>query len=57
MQASGSLDQKREDALKLASQVSQDLDRLHRHPGDRALAGELSSEFEDSADAAEQLAK
>ena len=56
-QASGSLDQKRKDAARLALLVSLNLDRLHRHPGDRALAGELSSELEDNADAAEQLAK
>jgi hypothetical protein len=55
--ASGSLDQKREEALKLASLVSLNLDRLHRHPGDKALAAQLSSELEDKADAAEKLAK
>ena len=56
-QASGSLDQKREDAARLALLVSLNLERLHRHPGDQALARELSSELEDNADAAEQLAK
>jgi hypothetical protein len=56
-QASGSLDQKREEAARLALLVSLNLDRLHRHPGDQALAGELSSELEDDAAAAEKLAK
>jgi hypothetical protein len=56
-QASGRLDQQREDAARLALLVSLNLERLHRHPGDQDLAGELSSELEDNADAAEQLAK
>jgi hypothetical protein len=56
-QASGSLDQKRKDAARLALLVSLNLERLHRHPGDRALAGELGSELEDDAAAAEKLAK
>ena len=56
-QASGSLDQKRKDAARLALLVSLNLERLHRHPGDQALAGELGSELEDDAAAAEKLAK
>jgi hypothetical protein len=56
-QASGRLDQQREDAARLALLVSLNLERLHRHPGDQDLAGELSSELEDNADAAERLAK
>jgi hypothetical protein len=55
--ASGSLEQKREQAAKLASLVSQNLDRLHRNPGDRALAARLRLGLEDSAAAAEELAK
>ena len=56
-QASGSLDRKREEAARLAVRVSEDLDRLHRHPGDRALAADVNAELEDEADAAEKLAK
>ena len=56
-QASGSLDQKRKDAARLALLVSLNLERLHRHPGDQALARELGSELEDDAAAAEKLAK
>ena len=55
--ASGSLDQEREGASRLALLVSLNLDRLHRHPGDQALAAQLRREFEDNAAAAEELAK
>ena len=55
--ASGSLDQKREEAARLALLVSLNLDRLHRHPGDQAVAAQLRSELEDNAAAAEKLAK
>jgi len=55
--ASEGLDQKREDATKLASLVSQDLDRLHRDPGDRALAARLRLALAKNAATAEELAK
>ena len=55
--ASGSLEQKREGAARLALLVSLNLDRLHRHPSDQALAAQLRQELADNADAAEQLAK
>jgi hypothetical protein len=55
--ASGSLEQKREGTSRLALLVSLNLDRLHRDPGDKALAAQLRKEFEDNAAAAEELAK
>jgi hypothetical protein len=51
------LEQKREEAAKLASIVSQNLDRLHRDPGDQALAARLRLALEKNAAAAEELAK
>ena len=55
--ASGSLDDKRAEALELAEKVETDLDRLHRSPGDRALAARVRSELERLALDAEELAK
>jgi hypothetical protein len=55
--ASEGLDQKREEATKLASLVAQDLDRLHRDPGDRALAARLRLALAKNAATAEELAK
>jgi hypothetical protein len=55
--ASGSLDQQREGAMRLASLVVANLERLHRNPGDKAVAGQLRDEFAMNAAAAEELAK
>ena len=55
--ASEGIEQKREQATKLASLVSQDLDRLHRDPGDRVLAARLRLALAKNAAAAEELAK
>jgi hypothetical protein len=55
--ASGSLDAKRERAAELASVVAKDLDELHRHAGDQAVAARLRSELERDAAAAEELAR
>ena len=55
--ASGSLEDKRVRAAKLAYFVSQDLDELNRAPGDRAIAARIRSELEKHAIAAGDLAK
>jgi hypothetical protein len=55
--ASGSLEAKRKGASRLALLVALNLDRLHRAPGDKALAAQLRREFEDNAAAAKELAK
>ena len=56
-QASGSLDEKRTTASRLAGRVTDELGQLHRAPDDRALAKRLASDLSDAADAAEELAK
>ncbi len=56
-QVSSDLEPKREQAVKLASDVQQDLGRLHRDPGNRELAHRLQLELSSAADDAEQLAK
>jgi hypothetical protein len=56
-QASGSLEQKRKSALRLASRITDELGELHRAPDDRALAERLALDLRDAADAAEKLAK
>ena len=55
--ASGSLEQKRKSALRLAGRVTAELEQLHRAPDDGALAERLASDLRDAADAAEKLAK
>jgi hypothetical protein len=55
--ATGRLDARRARAERLALLVSNDLDRLHRHPGDRALAARVKSALERHAVTAEALAK
>jgi len=55
--AAGSLDAKRREAARLASQVADDLSRLHRAPGDRTLAAGLRSAFSREAEAAGKLSK
>ena len=55
--ASGSLDEKRAAAERLAGRVADELGELHRDPGDRALASRLKLRFEADADAAEKLAE
>jgi hypothetical protein len=55
--AGGSLDDKRARAMELASLVSDDLEQLHRDPGDRGLATRLRSELAKHAVTAEELAK
>jgi len=56
-QVSSDLEPKREQAVKLASEVQQDLGRLHRDPGNRELAHRIQLELSSAADDAEQLAK
>jgi len=56
-QVSADLEPKREQAVKLASDVQQDLGRLHRDPGNRELAHRIQLELSSAADDAEQLAK
>ena len=55
--AGGSLEAKRIRTVELASSVSDDLDQLHRAPGDQALAAELKSDLTELASAAEQIAE
>jgi hypothetical protein len=55
--ASGTLDKKRATASRLAGRVADELEELHRAPGDRALAGHLRSLLEHDADQAKRLAK
>ena len=55
--ASGSLEQSREDTTKLALLVSQHLDRLHRNPGDRGLAARIRLALAKNAATAEELAR
>jgi hypothetical protein len=55
--ASGTLDEKRAAAERLAGRVADELGELHRAPGDRTLAARLKAMFEEDADAAEKLAK
>jgi hypothetical protein len=55
--ASGGLEDKRVRAAKLAYLVSQDLDELHRAPGDRAMAARIRSDLEKHAVTAGDLAK
>ena len=56
-QVPSDLEPKREQAVKLASDVQQDLGRLHRDPGNRELAHRIQLELSSAADDAEQLAK
>jgi hypothetical protein len=56
-QVSSDLEPKRAQAVKLASDVQQDLGRLHRDPGNRELAHRIQLELSSAADDAEQLAK
>ena len=56
-QVASDLEPKRAKAVKLASDVEQDLDWLHRDPGNRELAHRLQLELTSAADEAEQLAK
>ena len=42
---------------KLAAKVSAELERLHRHPTDRATAEALKQPLSDDADAADELSK
>ncbi len=55
--AGGTLERKRKTAARLPGRVAQELEQLHRAPGDRALAGRLKSMLERLADDAKQLAK
>jgi hypothetical protein len=55
--ATGTLDEKRADAQRLAGQVAEELGELHRAPGDRALAARVQQMLEEDADAAEKLAQ
>lgn len=55
--AGGTLARKRNRAARLAGRVAEELERLHRAPGDRALAGRLKSLLENAAADAKQLAK
>jgi len=56
-QVSADLEPKRKRAVKLVSDVQQDLGRLHRDPGNRELAHRIQLELSSAADDAEQLAK
>jgi hypothetical protein len=42
---------------KLAGKVSAELERLHLHPSDRAVAASLKEPLKADADAADKLAK
>ena len=55
--ASGTLDEKRADAQRLAGDVAAQLGQLHRAPGDQALAARVQHMLEEDADAAEKLAQ
>jgi hypothetical protein len=56
-QVASDLEPKRAQAVKLVSEVEQDLDSLHRDPGNRELAHRIQLELSSAADDAEQLAK
>ena len=51
-----SLVAKRRRAVRVAARVERDLERLHRHPGDRGLGARLSNDLELAAKQAEGLA-
>jgi hypothetical protein len=55
--ASGGLDEKRKQAVRLASLVTDEIDRLHRAPGDRTSAAGVKSKLEHLAVEAGNLAK
>ncbi len=55
--ASGTLEEKRASATRLAGRVGDELEQLHRAPGDRSLAARLKSRLEHDADRAKELAK
>ena len=45
------------DAAKVAAQVAEQLDRLHNHPADRAVAKSVEQRLADLSDKADKLAK
>jgi hypothetical protein len=51
-----SLAGRRRRAVGVATRVEQDLERLHRHPGDRGLGARIRIELELAAKQAERLA-
>lgn len=55
--AGGTLERKRQRAVRLAGRVADGLEQLHRAPGDRALAARLKSLLEHDAENAKRLAK
>lgn len=55
--AGGTLERKRRRSERLAGRVAEELERLHRAPGDRALAARLKSLLEHDAENAKRLAK
>jgi hypothetical protein len=55
--ASGDAETKRKTAVELASAVEEQLARLHRSPGDRDVARDVSDKLQRYADSAEKAAK
>jgi hypothetical protein len=55
--ATGEVEAKRKTAVELATAVEEQLDRLHRSPGDRDLARDVRDKLQRSAAAAEAAAK